>query len=85
MASSGKGISDATVEAVSGSIGSIVSLVATYPLKTIYTLQALSTSGDASAALSTLDVIKKYKLGLYAGLEPNIVESGLSSGVYFYL
>mmetsp|Transcript_9609 Transcript_9609/g.23829 ORF Transcript_9609/g.23829 Transcript_9609/m.23829 type:complete len:430 (-) Transcript_9609:780-2069(-) len=79
------GLSDASVEAVSGSVGSVLALVATYPLKTIYTLQALSAGNDSTAALSVIDILKKYKLGVYSGLNPNIVESAVSSGVYFYL
>lgn len=79
------GLSDASVEAVSGSVGSVLALVATYPLKTIYTLQALSSGTDKTAALSVFEILKKYKLGVYSGLEPNIVEAGVSSGVYFYL
>lgn len=81
-------VSDAVVESVSGSVGSVLALLATYPLKTIYTVQALSTnqSGSHAAALSTLDIIRKYKLsGLFVGIEPNIFESAVSSGVYFYL
>ncbi|PNW86626.1 hypothetical protein CHLRE_02g094250v5 [Chlamydomonas reinhardtii] len=88
------GPSKAVVEAVSGSVGSVLALLATYPLKTIYTLQALSTgSGDAAPsvptddnkALAVLRFLQTYKLStLYAGMGPNIVESGLSSGVYFF-
>ncbi len=33
-----------------------------------------------------LEIILRYKLGgLYTGIEPNIFESGVSSGVYFFL
>ncbi|KAG1680396.1 hypothetical protein FOA52_015487 [Chlamydomonas sp. UWO 241] len=80
-------VSAAVVEAVSGSVSSVISLLATYPLKTIYTLQALDSGQDSGkAAASVLEIISKYKLGgLYVGIEPNIFESGLSSGVYFYL
>ncbi|GAX81998.1 hypothetical protein CEUSTIGMA_g9426.t1 [Chlamydomonas eustigma] len=78
--------SEAVVEAASGAIGSILALIATYPLKTIYTLQALNTSKDGKALLSMLDIISKYRLkGLYVGISPNILESGISSAVYFYL
>ena len=41
-----------------GSAGSVLALLATYPLKTIYTHQALST-GSAAAAMSTLDIIRR--------------------------
>ncbi|KAG2426984.1 hypothetical protein HXX76_012768 [Chlamydomonas incerta] len=88
------GPSKAVVEALSGSVGSVLALLATYPLKTIYTLQALSTgSGDGAPsvptdenkALAVLRFLQTYKLStLYAGMGPNIVESGLSSGVYFF-
>mmetsp|Transcript_11272 Transcript_11272/g.24282 ORF Transcript_11272/g.24282 Transcript_11272/m.24282 type:complete len:394 (-) Transcript_11272:1167-2348(-) len=83
-------VSEAVVEGVSGAVGSVLALLATYPLKTIYTLQALSVQPqggkDAAAVLSTLDIIRKYRLsGLYIGIEPNVIESAVSSGVYFYL
>ncbi|KXZ43119.1 hypothetical protein GPECTOR_102g72 [Gonium pectorale] len=91
------GPSTAVVEGVSGSLGSVIALLATYPLKTIYTLQALSTGGGSHAPaealdegawgrlLATLEFLQTYKLSnLYAGLGPNVVESGLSSGVYFF-
>lgn len=82
-------VSAAAAEGVSGAVGSVLALVSTYPLKTIYTYQALaekSTDGTAAAAMSILDVIQKYKLsGLYVGMEPNMIESAASSGVYFYL
>eukprot|EP00201_Polytomella_parva_P006117 CAMPEP_0175079942 /NCGR_PEP_ID=MMETSP0052_2-20121109/25175_1 /TAXON_ID=51329 ORGANISM="Polytomella parva, Strain SAG 63-3" /NCGR_SAMPLE_ID=MMETSP0052_2 /ASSEMBLY_ACC=CAM_ASM_000194 /LENGTH=345 /DNA_ID=CAMNT_0016350473 /DNA_START=68 /DNA_END=1105 /DNA_ORIENTATION=- len=76
-------VSAAAAEGVSGALGSVLALLATYPLKTIYTYQALA---DTGASLSILDVIRKYKLaGLYVGVEPNVIESASSSGVYFYL
>eukprot|EP00798_Chlamydomonas_sp_ICE-L_P003784 gene3784-13852_t len=79
-------ISDASAEAVSGAMGSVVALLATYPLKTIYTSQALSAGQRGVAVASALDIIRRYKLsGLYVGIGPNVVESALSSGVYFYL
>ncbi|GFR50071.1 hypothetical protein Agub_g12213 [Astrephomene gubernaculifera] len=90
---SGQGVSNAVVEGCSGALGSVIAMLATYPLKTIYTLQALST-GESSAPeaadsgnklLSVLRFMQQYKLStLYAGLPPNIVEAALSSGVYFF-
>ncbi|KAJ9516956.1 hypothetical protein QJQ45_027399 [Haematococcus lacustris] len=79
-------VDDAVVEAVSGAAGSVLALLATYPLKTIYTIQALSAGNSGAPTLSALDIVLKYRLrGLFVGVEPNIVESALSSGVYFYL
>eukprot|EP00798_Chlamydomonas_sp_ICE-L_P021738 gene21738-28760_t len=79
-------VSDASAEAVSGAMGSVIALLGTYPLKTIYTSQALSAGQRGVAAASALDIIRRYKLsGLYVGIGPNVVESALSSGVYFYL
>ena len=77
-------VPDAVVEGMSGGAASIVALLATYPLKTIYTIQALSGTKDAKV-LSILQIIQKYRLGLYVGIEPNMVESAISSSVYFYL
>ncbi|KAG2425612.1 hypothetical protein HYH02_014986 [Chlamydomonas schloesseri] len=88
------GPSKAVVESLSGSVGSVLALLATYPLKTIYTLQALSTGNsdgapavptDDNKALAVLRFLQTYKLStLYAGMGPNVVESALSSGVYFF-
>ncbi|GIL56566.1 hypothetical protein Vafri_11907 [Volvox africanus] len=92
--SGGGAVSDAVVEGCSGALGSVIALLATYPLKTIYTLQALSTGGSSvsgaeaetsSRLLAVARFLKQYKLSmLYAGLGPNVVESALSSGVYFF-
>mmetsp|Transcript_21859 Transcript_21859/g.37345 ORF Transcript_21859/g.37345 Transcript_21859/m.37345 type:complete len:428 (+) Transcript_21859:27-1310(+) len=83
--SAGGGVSEAMVESVSGALASVVALLATFPIKTIYTHQALTVVGDG-AAQSVLDIVRKYKLrGLYVGVEPNIIESAASSGCYFYL
>ncbi|GLC37465.1 hypothetical protein PLESTB_001857200 [Pleodorina starrii] len=87
-------VSNAVVEGCSGALGSVAALLATYPLKTIYTLQALST-GDTNGAAGVAEpssrllvlarFLQQYKLStLYAGLGPNVVESALSSGVYFF-
>ncbi|GLI67815.1 hypothetical protein VaNZ11_012068 [Volvox africanus] len=104
---SGGAVSNAVVEGCSGALGSVIALLATYPLKTIYTLQALSTGGSSvseaeadvsSRLLAVARFLKQYKVcnrqvllyvhkilsTLYAGLGPNVVESALSSGVYFF-
>lgn len=80
-------VSQALADSLAGSVGAVGALLLTYPLKTVYTLQALSGTGTAGQqALSILDVIKRYKLrGLYTGIEPNILESAISNGVYFFL
>ncbi|GIL93404.1 hypothetical protein Vretimale_6054 [Volvox reticuliferus] len=92
--SGGGAVSNAVVEGCSAALGSVIALLATYPLKTIYTLQALSTGGSSvsqaeaetgSRLLAVARFLEQYKLStLYAGLGPNIVESALSSGVYFF-
>jgi adenine nucleotide transporter 17 len=77
------GASPALVESVSGIVGSEVALLVTYPIKTIYTLQALSSGSDGKAqqVASALQIIKRLGLeGLYTGIAPNIVETALSSG-----
>ena len=42
-------MSSAAVEAFSGGLGSLVALVSTYPLKTIYTLQAIEAKRRGTA------------------------------------
>ena len=77
--------SEAAVEAISGCIGSILALLATYPLKSVYTLQATATNAN-SQNLGILGILLKYKLqGLYAGIGPNMFETAVSSSVYFGL
>jgi solute carrier family 25 (peroxisomal adenine nucleotide transporter), member 17 len=86
---------DAATEAVAAAAGSILSTVATYPLKTIYTLKALDakSSGASSAPVDSsglaIQALRLLKNGswrfLYAGLKPAVVETAVSSGVYFYL
>ena len=75
-------------------MGAVIALLATYPLKTISTLQAISSTGSsppaqgqaAATSLGVLGIIKKYRLsGLYSGIQPNIVETAVSSFVYFYV
>lgn len=78
--------SDALVEGVAGGVGSALALLATYPLKTLYTVQALEAERDGKAALSVLDILRRYRLTeLFVGLEPSLVETAASSGIYFYL
>lgn len=76
-------VSDAAVEAAAGALGSVASLLITYPLKTIYTLQALNSSkaapanaGSAGPDNSILGIVMQYKLkGLYVGVGPNVLVS----------
>lgn len=90
-------VSKATTEAVAGSAGSVLAMLATFPLKTISTQQALSTSSAAPSPtphhddagsgqlLAMLRFLHTYNLSnLYVGLGPNLVENALSNGVYFY-
>lgn len=75
-------MSSAVVEGVSGGIGSMIATLSTYPLKTIYTLQALGAKESGGQAMTVLDVLRRG--GLYAGVAPNLGEAGLSSAVYFF-
>lgn len=76
---------EAVVEAISGCIGSIIALLATYPLKSVYTLQATASSGSGQH-LGIIGLLLKYKLkGLYTGIGPNIFDTATSSTVYFGL
>lgn len=76
---------EAAVEAISGCIGSIIALLSTYPLKSVYTLQATA-SESSGKSLGIIGVILRYKLrGLYRGIGPNIFETAVSSSVYFGL
>lgn len=72
----------------------MVSTVATYPLKTIYTLKALDAKSSGSSAPTdssslAIEALKLLQNGkwkfLYAGLKPAVVETAVSSAVYFYL
>eukprot|EP00884_Botryococcus_braunii_P011532 jgi/Botrbrau1/2037/Bobra.0047s0017.1 len=94
-------VSDAAVEGVSGALGGIVALVATYPLLTVTTLQATRSSnvtGSVSdqftvpfkkkpGTLSDVaEVISKHGwTGLYRGLRVALIGTALSQGIYFYL
>mmetsp|Transcript_6466 Transcript_6466/g.18649 ORF Transcript_6466/g.18649 Transcript_6466/m.18649 type:complete len:335 (+) Transcript_6466:204-1208(+) len=90
--------SDAVVEGVSGAAGGIVALLSTYPLMTISTMQA--TRGKASAgsgnavgskarqgALADIaEAVKSVGVrGLFSGLQPALLGTAVSQGVYFYL
>ena len=71
-------------DSIAGGVGAVGALLVTYPLKTIYTLQALAGTPDGAKALGILDVMRKYRLGgLYVGIGPNIVESFASNWVFF--
>ncbi|GBF90522.1 peroxisomal nicotinamide adenine dinucleotide carrier protein [Raphidocelis subcapitata] len=87
------------IEAVSGAVGAVISLTATYPLITVVTLRALDTEADGSGgrrlpgALGHLPTAVQEVIlharnrgwrSLYAGLKPSVVATAASQGVYFY-
>eukprot|EP00878_Enallax_costatus_P019269 GHUV01020325.1.p1 GENE.GHUV01020325.1~~GHUV01020325.1.p1 ORF type:complete len:289 (+),score=89.62 GHUV01020325.1:238-1104(+) len=90
--------SKAAVEAVAGGIGSLIALFATYPLKTIYTLQAIraaeNTKGRQLSAQERRELLSSPAkllqallptLGtLYSGLQPAAIETTASNAIYFY-
>lgn len=119
-------VSDSAIEGISGALGGIIALTATYPLMTIATLQAVrlkkKTAGGSPAGATTADATpmcatkSQSKLqdfiqvcallckriqdiehlsnqlckesgwrGLYAGIEPALLGTAVSQGIYFYL
>ncbi len=56
------GVPDAVVEAASGVVGGIIALLATYPLKSIYSYQA-----QDSKTLSVLQVLQRAPMGGLGG------------------
>eukprot|EP00882_Tetradesmus_deserticola_P008568 GHRQ01009036.1.p1 GENE.GHRQ01009036.1~~GHRQ01009036.1.p1 ORF type:complete len:340 (+),score=110.08 GHRQ01009036.1:226-1245(+) len=90
--------STAAVESVAGGIGSLIALVTTYPLKTIYTLQAIRLQQDSQGR--SLSAAEKKELAgnplkllqsllpsigaLYSGLQPAAIETTASNAIYFY-
>lgn len=116
-------VSDSAIEGISGALGGIIALTATYPLMTIATLQAVrqkkkTTGGSpaATAVLGDVSTTSQSKLqdfvqvcvgyatairllslasvqlctesgwrGLYAGIEPALLGTAVSQGIYFYL
>uniref|UniRef100_A0A383VEU4 Uncharacterized protein n=1 Tax=Tetradesmus obliquus TaxID=3088 RepID=A0A383VEU4_TETOB len=90
--------SRAAVESVAGGIGSLIALVTTYPLKTIYTLQAIRMQEDSKGR--SLSAAEKKELAgnplkllqsllpsigaLYSGLQPAAIETTASNAIYFY-
>ncbi|KAF8056394.1 ufc1 [Scenedesmus sp. PABB004] len=89
--------SSAAVEAVAGGLGSLAALVATYPLKTIYTLQAIRmqeakgrrlSAAERGALLRDPAALLRALLpslgALYSGLQPAAVETTASNAIYFY-
>mmetsp|Transcript_22630 Transcript_22630/g.62812 ORF Transcript_22630/g.62812 Transcript_22630/m.62812 type:complete len:319 (+) Transcript_22630:175-1131(+) len=89
--------SDAAVEGISGAMGAMIACVTTYPLMTVSTNQAVRRkSADAEGggaevkqrgALAEVSEIIRSQgwQGLYAGIEPALLGTGVSQGVYFYL
>eukprot|EP00882_Tetradesmus_deserticola_P004732 GHRQ01004986.1.p1 GENE.GHRQ01004986.1~~GHRQ01004986.1.p1 ORF type:complete len:115 (+),score=36.32 GHRQ01004986.1:226-570(+) len=87
--------STAAVESVAGGIGSLIALVTTYPLKTIYTLQAIRLQQDSQGR--SLSAAEKKELAgnplkllqsllpsigaLYSGLQPAAIETTASNAV----
>ena len=80
-------------------MGSLVALLTTYPLKTIYTLQAIRAVKQRRGFISREEVAAILRsparlvlallhdldwASLYAGLGPAAVETAISSAVYFY-
>lgn len=87
--------SAAAVEGVAGGLGGVLSLLATYPLKTVYTHQAnesreeragpQSNTGKPSALREVLEVLRMYRLeGLYRGIGPSLIETSASSLIFFW-
>ncbi|GAX85544.1 hypothetical protein CEUSTIGMA_g12959.t1 [Chlamydomonas eustigma] len=93
-------ISEASVEAIAGALGSVIAIAVTYPLTTVSTLQALdhnNEDGQLLGAESALPFLpsplrelllygkKKGWSALFAGLRPTLAATAISQGVYFYL
>lgn len=87
--------SEAAVEGISGAVGAMIACVATYPLMTISTKQAVLRNGvltkdDSKTRRGTLSeitsILRNQGLqGLYHGIQPALIGTGVSQGVYFYL
>ncbi|GBG31860.1 Mitochondrial substrate carrier family protein Q [Hondaea fermentalgiana] len=72
--------------AVSGSVGSVLAMMLTYPLDRVRTMKQLSRGGKEGGVVEVLRSIleKEGWHGLYAGLQPMLVALGASNFVYFY-
>ncbi|KAG2494995.1 hypothetical protein HYH03_006928 [Edaphochlamys debaryana] len=93
--------SDAAVEAVGGAVGSVLSLLATYPLAVVSTWQALEHQKGSEGGTSELRLkyahlpspIKELLVyseergwpALFAGLRPCLAATAVSNLVYFYI
>mmetsp|Transcript_20902 Transcript_20902/g.40978 ORF Transcript_20902/g.40978 Transcript_20902/m.40978 type:complete len:382 (+) Transcript_20902:153-1298(+) len=71
--------------AVSGSVGSVLAMMLTYPLDRVRTIKQLSRDKEGSViqVLKTI-LAKEGWQGLYSGLQPMLVALGASNFVYFY-
>lgn len=94
------GASKAAVEGFAAGAGSLIALLTTYPLKTIYTLQAIRAEEKSRGRKLTRDELLQLATSparlvislihdidwtsLYAGLGPAAVETAASSAIYFY-
>lgn len=94
-------MSKAVIDGFAGGIGSLVALFATYPLKTVYTLQAIraakAADPSADAREAARAALRRHPLRalaraaqreapvLYAGVRPAALETALSSALYFWL
>lgn len=86
------------VEALAGGIGSLIALLASYPLKTAYTLKAIRmqesskgrrlTPQERSELMRHPAKLLRTLLGplgvLYSGLKPAAIETAASQAIYFY-
>jgi len=93
--------SEAAVEGISGAVGAMVACVATYPLLTVSTKQAVrrtavpaeagygapSRNRAGGGALAEMAEILRTEgwRGLYPGLQPALLGTAVSQGVYFSL
>jgi adenine nucleotide transporter 17 len=73
----------AGTHAIAGAIASSVSLALTYPLTTITTRQQVGSSKDHKSSLDQLLDSNTWN-NLYAGLQPAVLGTLVSQGVYFY-
>lgn len=95
-------VSDAVVEGVSGAVGGMVALTATYPLMTIATLQAVRRNQRPKPTVDAQqgsqpqrkpgnkidDIVQICRdcgvRGLFRGIEPALLGTAVSQGIYFY-
>lgn len=92
--------SNAAIEGASGAMGGIIALLATYPLMTVSTMQAtrgrtrdieqqnltVPAKKRSGFLADVAELVSKHGwTGLYRGLEPALLGTAVSQGVYFYL